>query len=451
LVAQGLTNREIADKLVISERTAEYHVEQIRNKLGFHSRTQIAAWIVERAANGQAAAAEPVSHPGQRQRTLPTRLLLLLTALLLTVIAGSAAAILVHPWTSNSPSGPMIETIAGTECVSQSYPGGCSGGEGVVATSSGLARPTGVAVDRNGLIYIADYGNQRVRLLAGEHITTYAGGGKDPPAERAIASSVSLGFASSVAVDSQNRLYVLTSVDGFLEVWRVESGGFITLVWRSSARTNGGESTLAPNLPVGGLAVATDGTLYIADRAANLVWKLAVDGALSAYAGTGQAGFDDGDETAATSARLHWPIGLALDKQGNLYIADAGNNRIRKVDARGRITTVAGSGRYEGNSGDGGQAVEARLSFPFGVAVGPDGSIVIADTGNHRLRMITRAGRIEALAGTGQWGFIGEHSPALQAELSGPEAVAFDAKGDLLIADTENQRVREIARLLPPG
>lgn len=441
LVAKGLTNREIAGGLSISERTAEYHVEQIRNKLGFRSRTQIAAWIADQAPNGQGAAGEPLGQPEPHGRPMTKRRLRLALALLL------AAAAFAVVWVLVSPSGPTIETIAGTDCVTSTYPGGCYTGEGGLATNAGLARPTGVAVDGNGLIYIADYGNQRIRLVASDRsLRTVAGGGKKPLTERAVATSVSLGYASAVAVDSHNRPYILTGVDEILEVWRVEPDGLMSLV-KSLGRTSGGELASAPNLPVGGL-VATDGTLYIADRAGNRVWKLA-RGSLSPYAGTGQAGFG-GDNEAAVSARLHWPIGLALDNQGNLYIADAGNNRIRKVDAKGRITTFAGSGRLEGDSGDGGQAVQALLSFPFGVAVGPDGTIVVADTGNHRVRRITPAGVIYALAGTGRWGFMGEHSPALQAELSGPEAVAFDAKGDLFIADTENQRVREIARLSPP-
>ena len=443
LVAEGLTNREIAERLFIAERTAEYHVEQIRNKLGFRSRTQIAAWVTDRTAMDHVVAPESIRQTATRARRFPGWRLWVPIGLLL---AGGASALI---WRLVSPSGPTIETIAGIECGAPVYPGGCYAGDSGLAKNAGLARPTAIAVDRSGVIYIADYGNQRVRRVADLRIDTYAGGGKGQLTEGAIASSVSLGYISSVAVDSQNRLYLLTSVDAFLQVWRVDPGGFMTLVWKASGPTNGGELDTAPNLPVGGLAVAKDGTLYIADRAANRVWKLSPDGTTSPYAGTGQAGLQ-GDNDAAASAQLHWPIGLALDNQGNLYIADAGNNRIRKVDARERITTVAGSGQYEGNSGDDGPAAEAQLSFPFGVALGPDGTIVVADTGNHRLRRITTAGMIYALAGIGQWGFTGDGSPALQAKLSGPEAVAFDAKGDLFIADTENQRVREIAALAPP-
>ena len=116
--------------------------------------------------------------------------------------------------------------------------------------------------------------------------------------------------------------------------------------------------------------------------------------------------------------------------------------------AKGTIRTVAGgAGEFEGNTGDQGRATQARLSFPFGVAVARDGTVVFTDTGNHRVRAITPGGTIYAVAGRGQWGFSGDGEAALQAEFIGPEGLALDSAGDLFIADTENQRVREIAHL----
>jgi sugar lactone lactonase YvrE len=137
-------------------------------------------------------------------------------------------------------------------------------------------------------------------------------------------------------------------------------------------------------------------------------------------------------------------MGLALDQHGNLFIADTGNNRIRKVDATRIITTVAGSGTYYDDRGDGGAATDARLAFAFGIAVGRDGTIYVADTGNNRVRKITPAGRIEAVAGTGRAGFWGDDGPALQAEFLAPEAITLDPKGGLLIADAGNHRIREV-------
>lgn len=445
LVAEGLTNREIAQRLFIAERTAEGHVEQIRNKLGFRSRAQVAAWITEQGADGQRVAAEPILQPAPRWRGSAGRRLWVAMALLLAVVTSGVVAIIVRPWSPTPPSGPTIETIAGTGSVNRRFPGGYTG-DGGRAIHATLSRPSDVAVTRDGTIYIADYGNYAVRRIATDGtITTVAGGGSTPLTDGAPARSVSLGPASNLTVDTQGHLYLLTNLAGALEVWTVQPDSTMTRVV-SLGPSRGGSPGLFGNMPVGGLAVAKDGTLYIADRAENRVWRWAPGGEPSVYAGTGQAGFS-GDGGAATGAQLHWPIGLAIHQQGDLYIADSGNNRIRKVDSNRRITTFAGSGDYYGDSGDGGPAVQARLSFPFGVAVGPDGALFIADTGNNRLREVTPSGRILPLAGTGQPGFTGDGHPAAQAELGGPEAVTLDAAGDLLVADTENHRVRELRRV----
>jgi DNA-binding CsgD family transcriptional regulator/sugar lactone lactonase YvrE len=437
LVARGSTNRQIASRLFISERTAEYHLEQIRNKLGFHARSQIAAWIVEQAPDGELVAVNQLRRSARRSRWISWRRFYVAIALLVALVASGAVAVLIRP------SDPTIETIAGTPSVSQSLPGGYTG-DGGLAVHAQLSRPTDVVTSADGTIYIADYGNHVVRWIAGDRsISTFAGGGMITLRDGAVATSVSLGSASSLAVDADGHLYLLTNVAGTLEVWTVRPDGTMTAVV-SVGPSASGPTGLYWNLPVGGLAVANDGTLYIADRAGNRVWMRPPGGHLSLYAGTGDAGFG-GDDGAAIAARLDQPIGLGLDAHGNLYIADSGNNRIRRVDGVARrITTVAGSGSSYGDSGDGGPATEARLSFPFGVAVARDGTLFIADTGNNRLREVTPSGRILALGGTGRSGFLGDSGSAVQAELSGPEAVTIDRSGNLLVADTENQRVREL-------
>jgi DNA-binding CsgD family transcriptional regulator/sugar lactone lactonase YvrE len=456
LVAEGLTNREIAAKLFLSERTVDGHLEHVREKLGVNTRAQIAAWVVRQDAIGVAGAAAerdtigltgapngPITRPAPRRRLVAHPRLWVAASLVLALLATGVGILLL-----TAPPPLLITTIAGSECHHQVYPGGCYQGDTDLATRAYLARPTDVAVDGNGWIYIADFGNNRVRRVRDGTITTVAGTNVKPKplVEGAVAISVSIGQAGGLAIDSENRVLLLTDVRGVDEVWRVEPQGVMSLVVTIPGPAEGaaGGSTIGlrgPNMPIGGLAVAKDGTLYIADRAGNRVYEFA-GGQLTRYAGTGEFGYSDAG--SATSAKLAGPIGLALGKQGNLYIADAGNSRIRMVDLKGRITTLAGSGKFDGDGGDGGPAGQARLSFPYGVAVGPDGRIVIADTGNHRLRWISTSGFIYPLAGIPeQWGFNGD-GLALQTQLSGPEAVTFNAKGDLLIADTENQRVREI-------
>ncbi len=444
LVAHGLTNREIANKLFISERTADYHLEQIRNKLGFGTRAQIATWITEQGANGEDVPEAPGGHAlPARHPIARRRLWSMIPLLIVAVVASSAVALVVHPW-STSPSGPTVKTIAGRGSVDRHRPGGHTGdgGQAIYAT---LSRPTDVVATHDGTIYIADFGNGVVRRITSDGtITTWAGGGSALPTNGAAATTASLGLASNLTVDSQGNLYLLSNVQGVLEVWLVRPDSTMTRVV-SLGQSGGGSLAFARNLPMGGLVIASDGTLYIADRAENRVWRRAPDGTLSVFAGTGSPGYS-GDNGAAIAAQIDHPIGLALDR-GKLYIADSGNNCIRKVDlATTAIATVAGiCGTGYADSGDGGPALQARLSFPFGVAVGKDGSIFIADTGNNRIRQITHDGRILALVGRGRYGFI-DGGPA-QAEFAGPEAVALDAKGDLLVADTENHRVRELPRV----
>ena len=190
-----------------------------------------------------------------------------------------------------------------------------------------------------------------------------------------------------------------------------------------------------------GLAIDAQGNLYIADTGNQLIRKVAA-GTLTTVAGTGVAGYN-GDSIPAAAAQLSDPAGLAIDRAGNLYIADAGNHRVRKV-AAGIISTVAGLGAA-GFSGDNGPASAAQLNEPRGVAVDAAGNLYIADTLNHRIRRVVN-GVIATVAGTGDAGFAGDDGPASAAQLNGPRGVAVDAAGSLYIADTLNNRVRQVAR-----
>jgi len=280
------------------------------------------------------------------------------------------------------------------------------------------------------------------RVGSDRNIVTVAGGGKGTLVDGAFGPDVDIGFASSVAVDGDGNVYLLTIRNGTLEVWLAPPSHFMRLVKQLGASDVAFSEFWAP--PVGGLAVGKDGTLFIADRSGNRVWKYTPDHTLSVYAGTGKAGYS-GDGAAAQDATLHSPIGLAVDDQrGYLYIADSGNNRIRRVDRSGVISPVAGTGRFYGDGGDGGPALLAKLSFPFGIAVARNGTLFISDTGNNRVREVTPAGQIQAFAGTGHGGFMGDGGAASRAEFSAPEGIAVDTAGNLFVADTINQRVREL-------
>ena len=191
------------------------------------------------------------------------------------------------------------------------------------------------------------------------------------------------------------------------------------------------------------MAVDASGNLYIADTGNNRIRKVSATGIITTVAGNGSAGYS-GDGGPATSAQLDGPEGVAVDGSGNLYIADTCNNRIRKVSATGIITTVAGNGSA-GYSGDGGPATSAQLSLPAGVAVDGSGNLYIADSGNNRIRKVSATGIITTVAGNGSPGYSGDGGPATSAQLNQPAGVAVDASGNLYIADSSNNRIRKVS------
>ena len=180
------------------------------------------------------------------------------------------------------------------------------------------------------------------------------------------------------------------------------------------------------------------GNLFIADSGNHRIRRVDPSRNISTFAGGGDT---LGDGGPAVQARLSGPRGMALDAAGNLYIA--GNGRIRKVDSSGTITTIAGSGRW-GFSGDGGPAVQAQFRAPDDVAVDEAGNLYIADEQNNRIRRVNPSGTISTFAGTGEQGFAGDGGPAVEAQLAGPRGVAVDIAGNLYIADTGNHRIRKV-------
>ena len=204
---------------------------------------------------------------------------------------------------------------------------------------------------------------------------------------------------------------------------------------------DGGPASQAQLNQPEGVAVDASGNLYIADTDNNRIRKISSNGIITTVAGNGIAGFR-GDGGPASQAQLNHPEGVAVDASGNLYIADTGNNRIRKISPDGIITTVAGNGAAD-FGGDDGPASQAQLNHPEGVAVDASGNLFIADTDNDRIREVSPNGIITTVAGDA--GFSGDGGPASQAQLNHPEGVAVDAQGNLYIADTGNNRIRKIS------
>lgn len=324
------------------------------------------------------------------------------------------------------------------------------GGDGGPATNASLLYPYDAAVDTSGNLYIADTSNSRIRRVDNSGtITTLAGNGTPGfSGDEGPATNASLYWPSSVAVDMEGNVYIADTWNN--RVRKVGISGVITTVagnGTSGYSGDGGPATSASLSHPMGLAMDEDGDLYIGDTWNSRVRKVDASGMITTVAGNGTAGYA-GDGGPATSGRLGDPWGVAVDASGNLYIADHSSHRVRKVDSSGTITTFAGNGSY-GYSGDGGPASSASLYYPEGLAVDADGNLYIADTFNQRIRKVDVFGTITTVAGNGIYGFSGDGGPATEARLAYPVGLGFNSLGDLFVAVSNNNRIREIVGLGP--
>ncbi len=342
-------------------------------------------------------------------------------------------------------------------------------GDGGQATSAelnlrvavGLATPGGLAVDRAGYLFIADTGNHRIRRVSpGGVITTVAGTGKSGfSGDGGPAIAAELDWPAGITLDSAGNLFIAER--GNNRVRRVSAGGIITTVAGTGKGVyppvagpgpgDGGPATSADLVGPAGLAADGNGNLFIADLYNNRVRKVSPDGIITTVAGNGTASGFSGDGGPAVAAQISGPIGVAVDGAGNLLVLQlAYGGRVRVVSADGTIRTVAGGGTF-GLSGDGGPATSAGLANPFAMALDAAGNLYIADTANYRIRKISQNGTIATVAGNGGGGFAayqgptGDGGPANSARLTSPFGVAADSKGNLLIADTFDHRIRQVS------
>ncbi len=268
------------------------------------------------------------------------------------------------------------------------------------------------------------------------------------------ATSAEMGPAG-IAVDTTGNLYIADSANNLIR--KVSTNGLISTIAGNVTNIDGGysgdggPSTGAEVRNPGGLALDAAGNLYIADTGNLRIRKIATNGIITTVAGGGSGCAQQtnlvGDGCPATSAILFSPASVAVDTAGNLYIADTFNQRIRHVAPGGTITTVAGNGSFTllaSSLGDGGPATSATLNFPAGVSVDSLGNVYVGDTFNNRIRKVTVNGIINTIAGSGSGSYSGDGGPATIAGLSSPNGVTVDAAGNLYIADTGDQRVREV-------
>ena len=310
------------------------------------------------------------------------------------------------------------------------------------ATDVGI-EPSAVAPDGAGGFYVADNIHSVVcRVRADGTISVRAGNGSAGySGDGGAANATRLYTPSGVAVDNRGNLYIADRWNHRVRRVDVTTGAITTIAGTgvAGAAGDGGPATSAQlNFPVG-VAVDAYGTVFIGDSRNNRVRRVSPNGTITTVAGTGAAAFG-GDGGPAAAATLNFPAGVAVS--GDLvYVADAGNNRLRRIDLRnGRISTIAGNGNAA-FAGDGGAATSGSLNFPLGVAVG-GGTVYVADSGNNRVRAVA-SNRISTYAGTGAAGFAGDGGSRAKAQLNFPVAVAVRGN-DLLIVDQNNRRVRSV-------
>ena len=322
-------------------------------------------------------------------------------------------------------------------------------GDDVPATNAALNGPKGLTIDASGNLYIADTSNSRIRKVAVSSgiITTIAGPGSPGNlGDGSAATSATLFAPVSVAIDLSGNLYLADADSRLRKI--MAATGIISTAAGTGARGYSGDNTAATaamlDFPTD-VALDQAGNLYIADQTNRRIRKVtAATGIISTVAGVGTTSFN-GDNIAATSAILNNPLSVAVDSSGNVFFADTGNQRIRKVTAAtGFITTVAGSG-VQGYNGDNIAATNAMLNFPYGVAVDSSGNVYFADSGNNRIRKVTTgSGNITTVVGNGIAAYNGDNISAVNATVNNPVGVAVDSSGDVYIADSRNNRIRKV-------
>jgi sugar lactone lactonase YvrE len=317
-------------------------------------------------------------------------------------------------------------------------------GDGGAAASAQLNSPGATAVDSQGNVYIADTANNEVRKVTTAGIITRIAGTGTPGSsgDGAAANSATLNAPGGVALDAAGDLYIADTRNNKIRLIDAVTGNISTVAGTGTAGYTGDQSTPAAatlSAPTQ-LAWSQAGVLYVADTGNSAIRAIAPkESLITTVAGTAIAGFD-GDGGPGQAAQLQNPSGIAVDNSGNVYIADTGNNRVRRL-SEGIITTLAGQ-QGAGYIGDG-SAAATELNAPAGVATDTAGNLYIADTQNQRIRMIS-GGQISTVAGTGTAGAAGDNGTSAVATLSAPMGIALDSAGNLYISDTGNNKVRSI-------
>jgi len=347
------------------------------------------------------------------------------------------------------PKSGEVETVAGNGLK-------LFAGDGGPATGATLSFPHGMFLDKDDNLIFSDKGHYRIRKITPKGIISTIGGngrrgnvGNNIPALEANVYNVTT-IIQNPAGDA-----FMSSPSGFVSIIRrldakgiihdyidTASPKYLEAISKSKHKGLVQTGAVATITQFSDIVFDPKGNLFISDRLNHQIRKIDLNGNISTIAGVGDSDYY-GDGGPALEAAFRDPNALASDKQGNIYIAEAANNRIRKIDTKGIVTTVAGNGEHA-DSGDGGPALQAAIRSMDDIAISPEGELHILGTNTHKVRKITLDGKIVTVAGKGYAGFFGDDGPATKAMLKNPAAISFDSKGNLYIADMGNNRIRKV-------
>jgi sugar lactone lactonase YvrE len=343
------------------------------------------------------------------------------------VFSGVIGIILYFTVFQARQAGRSVKTLAGSG--SASYADG-------LGTAASFSFPTGVALDANGIVYVADTWNHRIRMISlSGNVTTLAGNGFIGDAD-GMGTSASFHYPTGVAVDANGIVYVADNGNHRIRMISL-SGSVTTLAGNGFIGDADGMGTAASFRYPFGVAVDSKGIVYVADNDSHRIRMISLLGNVTTLAGSGSVLYADGMGSAAS---FYLPTGVALDANGIVYVADCENNRIRIISLSGSVTTLAGNGSASYADGIG---TAASFNNPRGVALDSNGIVYVADTYNHRIRLISKSGNVTTLAGNGSASYA--DGMGTDALFDGPSGVAVGSNGKVYVADTWNHRIRMIS------
>lgn len=326
-----------------------------------------------------------------------------------------------------------------TEAKSKGVSTFAGSGQQSFADESGVAAhfnyPHGVVADASGNVYVTDYFNNRIRKISAQGIVTTVAGNGNAGFKDGTGTDAQFYSPTGIAIDALGNLYVADQ--GNHSIRKITSAGVVTtLAGNGSKAFSDGTTSEARFSNPNGVAVDGDNNVYVADATNNRIRKISTNGEVSTIAGSSWSGSKDG---TGTDALFNSPQGIALDSDGNIYVADTYNDKIRKVTPEGVVTTIAGSttsGLLNGLD------IAARFNNPIGIAVDGSGNLYIADHNNHCIRLIKPNGEVSTLAGSGK-GFA--DGSLTQAQFQFPTGITIDDNGLIYVADKSNGRIRKIS------